>query len=152
MDTQKIQTKYFGETTIDKHELFTFASGLPGFAEETSFVILDLPGNQLFHVLQSVNTPDLAFVITNPHQFYPNYSFELEDHVAQQIDIEQEADTAVAVIVTLKEPFEKSTLNLKAPLILNTRSRLGKQHILQDDTWFVKAPVTTPEMSETEGD
>ena len=51
------QTKYLGETEIDEDKIITFSQGLPGFPDEREFAILDLPGNEVFHVLQrdSVN-------------------------------------------------------------------------------------------------
>ena len=65
----KISTKYFGEITINEEEILTFESGIPGFLDEKQFIIQMLTDDGLYSVLQSVTTPELAFVITDPFFF-----------------------------------------------------------------------------------
>lgn len=131
----KIQTKYLAEVEINQGQIIDFSSGIPGFIEETKFVLLDLPGNLVFHILQSIKTPDVAFVVTNPYHFYQDYVFELDENVKGNLAINNEKDVTVFSIVTLKDPFETSTLNLKAPLIINPTSKCGKQYILNDEAY-----------------
>ncbi|WP_246570087.1 flagellar assembly protein FliW [Lentibacillus saliphilus] len=147
-----IKTKYLGEVDVKTSDIFRFKSGLPGFGEETEFVMLDLPGDSAFQIMQSFNTPHLAFIVTNPHLLYQDYEFELDASIAEQLEIEHEADVAVVVIVTLKDALEQSTINLKGPIILNTKARTGKQYILQDETYPVKAPLTPPVQPGVKGD
>lgn len=146
----KITTKYLGEIEIDESKRIKFESGIPGFPEETSFILLNFPGDQLsaFQVLQSLNTPDLAFIVTNPYYFYEDYEFELEGSLVEQLGIINEEDVIVLTIVTVKSPFSNSTINLKAPLIINYKTRLGKQFILQTDQYETRAPISVPQTEE----
>src|SRR5690625_1287919 len=128
-----IETKYFGEMEIDEEKIIHFETGLPGFVHEQQFVVLDLPGNELLQILQSVHTPELAFFVTNPHYFYGNYEFKLEEHVVEALRIKDEKDIVILSIMTIKEPFANSTINLKAPVIINWDQKCGKQFILNDD-------------------
>lgn len=137
----KIQTKYFGEMEIDRSKQIQFANGLPGFNEETEFVLLDMPNAPLFQVLQSVKTDYVAFITANPHALYPDYSFRLDDKTKEQLDIKSEKEVVVLSIITLKQPFEKSTMNLKAPIIINSREKLGKQYILNTDEYSSTASI-----------
>lgn len=142
----KIQTKYLGEVQIDQSKTIHFASGLPGFQDETEFVLLNLPGelSTTFQTLQSIKTNDLAFIVTNPYQFYQDYEFQLDEHTIEQLRIEHQQDVSVIAIVTLKSPFEQSTMNLKAPVILNVQQKLGKQYILNDDRFKTRTPLQLP--------
>lgn len=138
------KTKYLGEVIIEDINKIHFSTGLPGFADEMEFVLLDLPGNAAFQILQSVLTENVAFIVTNPYHFYQDYAFELDDASIENLQIESEKDVAVFSIVTLKSPFEKSTLNLKAPVIINSTKRRGKQYILATDEYPSKASIGSP--------
>lgn len=136
-----IQTKYLGEVTIDDEMIIHFPGGIPGFLEQSEFVLLDIPGNSVFQFLQSVNTVPLAFVVTNPYHFYQDYSFELDEGTLESLQIKSVNDVLIVNIVTLKDPFETSTINLKAPLVINQKKMLGKQYILNTDVYPSKASI-----------
>jgi len=138
----KVATKYIGEIEVEQEHIIEFQSGLPGFLDEKRFVLLNIPGNTVFKTLQSVKTPNLAFVVTDPYFIYQNYTFELDDNMIARLKLETERDVKVLSIVTLKKPFDKSTINLKAPIIINVNLNQGKQYILNDDTYLTKAPIT----------
>lgn len=137
----KLHTRYLGEVTIDPDKVLHFPNGLPGFPEETKFVLLDLPGNPVFQTLQSVKTSEIAFIVTNPYYFYAEYTFHLDKQIIEQLRIQTEADVMVLSIVTIKDPFDQSTLNLKAPIIMNATIKIGKQYILNENHFPVKASI-----------
>lgn len=148
----EIQTKYLGHITINEEDIIHFQNGIPGFNHEQKFVVLDLPGNPLFQILQSVSTWNIAFILTNPHQFYHHYSFELDDNTLENLLIKAEEEVAVFTIVTLKKPFETSTINLKAPVIINIQKKYGKQVILNDEEYPTKASITPETTTKSEGE
>ncbi|MBP2078911.1 flagellar assembly protein FliW [Oceanobacillus polygoni] len=145
-----IQTKYLGEVAIDERKIIHFSTGIPGFPDETAFVLMDLPDTPIFQILQAVRTPSIAFIVANPYQIYPDYSLQLDDNLIESLQIKDEKEVAVLSIVTLKQPFQTSTLNLKAPIIINTNHRQGKQYILNTDAYSSQAPIT-PQSVEREG-
>ncbi|WP_430790963.1 flagellar assembly protein FliW [Virgibacillus flavescens] len=147
-----IQTKYVGQVEVNEEEIINFMNGLPGFSEETRFTILDLPGNAVFQILQSTNTPSLAFVITNPYHFYREYTFEIDTNTKESLVIESEKDIAVFSIVTLQDPFEDSTMNLKAPIIINPTSKRGKQFILNQEDYSTKMAIAPINSSAVRGE
>lgn len=136
-----IQTKYLGEAEINDEKIITFKTGLPGFESETEFVLLDISENVVFQILQSVNSPELAFFVVNPYLLYDEYSIKLNEYVIETLDISDDKDVVVLTVMTLKEPFSNSTVNLKAPLVINLVNRFGKQYILSEDTYSMRAKV-----------
>lgn len=138
-----IETKYLGELSIKEEQVIQFPDGLPGFPDETQYILLELPGNPVFNILQSIHTKDIAFIVTSPYHFYATYAFNLSQSIIEKLQIETESDVDVLTIVTLANPFSKSTINLKAPLILNIKKQYGKQYILNDTDYPIKAPITT---------
>ncbi|WP_210367199.1 flagellar assembly protein FliW [Bacillus sp. REN3] len=144
-----IATKYHGEIDINPAEILTFEKGIPGFAEEKKFVLLPLSEDDFFYVLQSLATEGLAFIVTNPFHFFTAYDFKLEDSVVEELSLESEKDVLVYSILTVQDPFEKTTANLQAPIIINSKNNKAKQVILHDDNYNTKHPIF--EKAETKG-
>ena len=97
----KISTSYHGDIEIDNQQTLTFNQGIPGFLEETEFVILPLPEAEAFQVLQSIQTKELAFIITDPFQFFLDYDFQLELQEIEKLQLQQAEDAAVYVLLTM---------------------------------------------------
>lgn len=136
-----IQTKYHGEIMIEETDIIQFENGIPGFLHEQQFIILPLTEDGIYFVMQSVRTPQLAFVITNPFTFYKDYDFTVEDVIVKQLGIVSITDVKVFNILTLQEPFEKTTVNLQAPIIINTKNNQAKQVILNNESYKTKHPL-----------
>lgn len=126
----KINTKYHGEKDIQEKDLLFFANGLPGFEEEKQFVLLDFPDNHVFFALQSVQTPELSFVVTDPFSFFIDYKIELDDATVKTLDIEQPDDVTLLLVLTVQEPFDQTTANLQAPIVINKQDKKARQIIL----------------------
>ena len=128
----QIETDFFSTITIEPSEIITFASELPGFPEAKQFVLLPFGEGVPFWSFQSIDQPECAFIVTNPFWIDPDYVFELTDSAKEQLSIEETAQVAVYTTVTLREPFQESTTNLRAPFVMETKQRLAKQIILED--------------------
>ncbi|MCM3024045.1 flagellar assembly protein FliW [Heyndrickxia ginsengihumi] len=134
----KIQTKYHGEIEVHKTDIWHFQNGLPGFPDEKQFVQLPLDENNIFHILQSIQTPYVGFVNVNPFNYLPTYNFKIDDQTLDQLGLEDEKDVLVFSILNVKKPFSKTTANLQAPLIFNIRNRQAKQMVLNDSVYHTK--------------
>ncbi|MEI4528222.1 flagellar assembly protein FliW [Priestia megaterium] len=134
----KISTSYHGDIEIDNQQTLTFNQGIPGFLEETEFVILPLPEAEAFQVLQSIQTKEAAFIITDPFQFFLDYDFQLEPQEIEKLQLQQVEDAAVYVLLTMSNSVEKITANLQAPVIINTKKQLAKQVILMNTAYKTK--------------
>ncbi|MFY4775077.1 flagellar assembly protein FliW [Metabacillus sp. RGM 3146] len=133
-----LKTKYHGEIEINEEQILHFESGIPGFLEEKQFVILPLKEDSPFLILQSVATSELAFVVTSPFIFFKDYEFNLDDSTADKLKLEKPEDVQVMVILTLQDKFEDSTANLQAPIVVNEKTNLAKQVILNDPAYKTK--------------
>lgn len=138
----KIETKYLGTVEITPSDIVYFPQGIPGFPDINEFVLLNLVDNELFLVLQAVEQNDLAFIVTSPYHFYQDYSFDLDDHTIELLELASEKDVVVYTILTLKEPFNHSTINLQAPIIINQAKQRAKQFITNEKKFLTKAPIT----------
>ncbi|MBB5173759.1 flagellar assembly protein FliW [Texcoconibacillus texcoconensis] len=146
-----IETKYNGQVTINESQIIQFPQGLPSFEEEKQFVLLSLKGEEgPFFALQSVNTPNLAFVVINPFSFFPNYEAKLTDATVEQLEIESGEDVALFVILTVKDPFEETTANLRGPIVINRKNQQAKQIALTESDYHTRHQIIQPQAAATE--
>lgn len=143
----KINTKYLGEVAIEQEKIIRFEAGLPGFEEEVDFVLLDLEENGAFQILQSVKNSNLAFLVTNPHLYYPEYEFNLEQPVIDALKIEATQNIAILSVLTLRDPFIESTINLQAPIIINNNNKYAKQYILNNEQFNMRARIAEADLA-----
>lgn len=134
----KIDTKYHGEIEVKSEDVLTFEHGIPGFGEEKQFVLLPLPENEWFHIMQSAVTPELGFVVTDPFLFFKEYDFELDQSSVELLEHPGEKEVQVLSILTIRETLHESTANLQAPIIINLANRKGKQIILTNSDYQTK--------------
>lgn len=137
----QIQTKFLGEVDIQEEEIILFGDGIPGLEEYHQFVLISLGEEMPFSVLQSINEPQIGFIVADPFKIKKDYAFDLSDVEKEVLTITGPSDVLTQVIVTVKDPFEESTINLLAPIIINVNNRKGKQIILQDNSKF---PIRYP--------
>lgn len=146
-----IQTKYHGDITVTDEDILFFENGIPGFLDEHQFIILPLTDDGIYSVMQSVQTAELAFVIADPFIFYKDYDFNLENAVVNQLNIKEPVDVKVYNILTLHDPFEETTINLQAPVIINTKNNQAKQVILNNESYTTKHPLFTKSHASVKG-
>ncbi|MDW0110811.1 flagellar assembly protein FliW [Sporosarcina aquimarina] len=139
-----IQTKFHGEIPTEELTNWTFPNGLPGLEDEKQFVILPIEGNDIFQVLQSVNNSNVALIVSNPYTLINDYSFEIDEPTIDLLEIKSPEDVMVLAVMSLKQPFESSTINLQAPLIFNINNQKAKQMIMNDATYQLRQPIGQP--------
>jgi flagellar assembly factor FliW len=132
-----LRTKYHGEIEISEKDIFHFEHGIPGFLDEKQFVLLPLEDTP-FVILQSVKTPALGFAMINPFGYFPDYDIELDEQTVTQLELSSEKEVIVYVILTVADPFDNTTANLQAPIVLNYKKKLGKQVILTNTQYKTK--------------
>ncbi len=140
----KIETTRFGTVDVPEEKVITMSHGMLGFADKRRFCILQHKEGSPFLWYQSLDDPALAFVITNPWLFKPDYQVDLEAAIQGMGWDKEDAKVPLEcyVIVTIpKGAPEKMTANLIGPLLLNPKTCEGVQLVLSDDTYPHKYPL-----------
>lgn len=136
-----IETSTWGSLEITKEQIYEFPKGIPGFEQETRFALLALEEGP-FAYLQSLKKQGLAFVVVDPFIFYPDYEFDLSESESRELSLKPE-QVYIRSIVTLKDPIENSSLNLLAPIVINSETRVGKQVVLHHSSYRTNHPLWT---------
>ena len=139
-DSLTFQSVRFGEVTIQRERILSFPRGLIGFPGAQDFVFLHQEeGKGPFFWLQSVTDPGLAFVVTEPQHFFPEYRVPLTREEQAFLEISSADDGVVCLILVVPEDSSQITANLRGPLVVNVETRRGMQLVLQGDEFPTKA-------------
>lgn len=125
----QIQSTRFGTLEIEPDRIITFPEGVPGF-EDKRFILLTPEDTAPFCWLQSVDSPEVAFVVSEPSVFLPDYKPEIPDSVYQELECTADDEILILVVLVIPEDIKKMTANLAAPIVINVEKRLAKQEIL----------------------
>jgi flagellar assembly factor FliW len=127
----------FGPVPLDPDRQIRFRGGLPGFPEVEWFQLDPIPGltSELL-ILQAVDAPGIGFItLPLPDDVPVLRDSDLAD-VSRMLDIAP-GELMILAIVTLaagQGEIEKY-LNLRAPLFIDTRRKLGAQVVLADASY-----------------
>lgn len=139
----KYQSTRFGELDVTDDAIFNFPGGLYGFEEETRFALLpfDPAIDSPLEWLQSLTTPELAFVVADPAPFMPAYEVALTADDRRDIGLGDDAAFNLRIIVTVPEDYRRMTGNFLAPLIIHPELNTGKQLVLIRPEYSTQHPL-----------
>ena len=136
---RKINTLRFGELEIEEQDVVRFADGIPAFEDEHEFVVLPYEEGTPYMFLQSMTTPELAFLMTDPFVFFPDYSFELDDENMDKLAINSMDDVLVCTLISVpRSGVADMTTNLLAPVVINRHTMQARQIVLEKTQYTTK--------------
>ncbi len=132
----KINTKQFGEIEIDQEKIINMPLGVPGFRDKKRYALLQKEETIPFLVFQSMDDPNLSFVVLDPVRIFPEYTIEKKD-IEKTIpwDLENDEISCFVIVTIPNGNPEKMTANFMAPLIINNNEKVGLQLILQNSSY-----------------
>lgn len=129
----KVQTSRFGELDISEESLIVFPAGLVGFPHLTKYAVFDTEKDSGYQWLQSVEDATLAVVIVQLAFVKPDLRITVPDEAVAELEISEDDPVSVSVIVTIPQGRpENATVNLRAPILVNLRTRRAKQLVLHE--------------------
>lgn len=140
----KIDTKYFGTVDIEEEKIIHFENGIPGFEEYKDYTLIYDIGTEektFFSWLQSVNEKNLAFPVVNPLNVDENYNPMVEDELLAPLGDITNENMLVLLLATIPQDVKKSSVNMKAPLIINSDNRKGMQIIVENEEYEIKHKI-----------
>jgi flagellar assembly factor FliW len=136
-----IELPKFGMFTFREGEVVTFPWGLPGFASHRRFVAINLEGQERFVWLQSLDDLSVALPTADPWAIFDDYAPHLPYYATSSLDIQRPEDFVALCVVVVSPGASEMTMNLLAPIIINLRTRLARQVMLETGGYSVRAPI-----------
>lgn len=121
--------------------VLTFARPLLGLEGSTRYAVNSLgPEWEPYTSLVSLDEPALAFLVVPPGVLFEDYVIEIPEEDCTQLELEDAGDVLVLVIVR-RRGLPTPVVNLVAPIVVNRRTRMAAQVVLQESGYGLTVPV-----------
>ena len=134
-----VQTTRFGVVDLDEKRIITFPAGLLGFSSYKTFALLQPDDEGVFFWLQSLESPELAFVVTDPTIWVNDYEASIRREQMDELGLEKLDNAQVFVIVN--KYGATLTANLQGPLVINLSNQKAMQLVLADKRWTTRHEI-----------
>jgi len=145
-----IKTTRFGTINIEEENIINMPFGMLGFLDKKRFVILQHKKNSPFFWYQSIDDPTLAFVITNPFLFRPDYEIDMDDVLKEMSWNGDRGKNNLELYVVVNIPKgspDKMTANLIGPILINNKARQAVQIVISNSPYTHKFPLIKEDQS-----
>jgi len=132
----------FGEVEYDPENLLHFPAGMIGFPTLHDFVVMPNKKEGPLFWIQSVDDPAIAFVLTDPSNFFLDYHVAADESEKNTLQINNDDECFVLSVVTVPKD-QAITLNLAAPILFSPRTNRAIQVILENTKYQSKTPLPT---------
>ncbi|MBN1142134.1 MAG: flagellar assembly protein FliW [Deltaproteobacteria bacterium] len=139
---KKINSR-FGEIEYDPAQTLFFPEGLIGFEKLRRFVVIPNKKEGILFWIQSVEDPEVAFIVTDPTQFFLDYRVVPDQQEQQKLEIADVGGCFNLVVVTV-HPDKAVTLNLAAPILFAPATNRAIQVILEGTAYQPRTPLPAP--------
>ncbi|MCL4428314.1 MAG: flagellar assembly protein FliW [Deltaproteobacteria bacterium] len=136
-----VKSIYYPEgVKVEKTKIIEFVKPILGFDSLKKYCILniDKEKNLPFFILQSIENEGLCFIVADPNHFFKDYAAAVTEEEKELLNLMDKTDAILFVIVTVFKDLFSSTVNLKAPIIINKKTRKAVQTVLNNDLYSVK--------------
>lgn len=140
----EVNTRVFGKIAVEEDKIIRFESGILGFPDLKEFTLiynLDKGKESGIKWLQSLEEPGFALPVMNPELVMPGYAPKFPQELLAPLGELDEEDTLVLVTVTVPKDIKKTTVNLRAPIIINAGTCKAVQLIADDENYSIKYAI-----------
>ena len=140
--TYSIKTSRFGELFYNEEDVIVFPRGIPGFERNHDWAITG-DEESVIKWLQSLDDAELALPITTPDIVMLEYNARIPDDEIELLgEVKSNEDLALLSVVSIPSsaPWDM-TVNLRAPILVNVRTRRAAQVIVLNEDYPLRHPV-----------
>lgn len=130
-----------GHGEVETLPALEFVGPVAGFPSLRSFVLTEIDPESVVCAMRSLEDPEVRFLVMPPGPFFPDYAPELSDDEAETLGLTAAEDALVLVIVNAGASVAEATVNLLAPIVINTVTLRAAQVVLSDPSLQLRAPL-----------
>lgn len=125
--------------------VLTFASPLLGLGELRRFALVVLDEYGSLFSLRSVADDGLRLLVVPTWVCVTQYPIEMDEGLAADVGITAAEQAAVFLVVTPGDSLATSTVNMLAPIVVNSSTGQAVQLMLTGTDYSVRAPLVPAE-------
>jgi flagellar assembly factor FliW len=137
----QLETLRFGLVDIDEEKLITFDDGIPGLDNYKKYALLQFEESYPIIWLQSVDEGGICLPVLDTFAVLTGYVFDIDDEDVKALELNGPEDLHVVSVLVIPDEMQRMTVNLAAPIIINTVTGKAKQILLNGTDYNVRAPV-----------
>jgi len=137
----QIDTLRFGTVEVDENKIIEFGEGIPGLEQYQKYALLQFEESYPIIWLQSMDDSGICLPVLDTFIVLPEYIFDIDDSDVKLLGLNSPDELHVVSVVVIPEDIQGMTVNLAAPIIINTITGHAKQIVLTGTEYNVRAPV-----------
>ncbi|KPI55038.1 flagellar assembly protein FliW [Clostridioides difficile] len=119
----------------------TLKKGILGFENLKEYELLDIENEDILKEFNSTEEDCIGFIVVSPFEIIKEYEVVLNQEIIEKLEVKSPNDIMLLNIITIGQTLEESTVNMKAPIVINVRNNCGMQIILQDEEYSIWHPL-----------
>ena len=137
----QIETIRFGTVDVDEKKLIQFEDGIPGLEEYRKYTLLQFEESYPVIWLQSVDDGGICLPVLDTFAVLTEYVFDIDDTDVKELKLGGPEELHVVSVLVIPDDIQHMTVNLAAPIIINTATGKAKQILLGGGDYNVRAPI-----------
>jgi len=137
----QLNTLRFGTVEVDEEKSIMFNDGIPGLEQYRKYTILQFEDSYPIVWLQSMEDTGICLPVLDTFKVLPDYVFDIDDTDVKALGLTSPDELHVVSVVVIPEDIQGMTVNLAAPIVINTNTGSAKQIVLSGSEYNVRAPV-----------
>jgi len=137
----QIETVRFGLVDVDEKKLISFEGGIPGLEEYREYALLQFEESYPIIWLQSVDSGAICLPVLDTFAVLTGYVFDIDDKDVEELGLESPEELQVVSVLVIPDDIQRMTVNLAAPIIINSTTGKAKQIMLSGGDYNVRAPI-----------
>lgn len=121
------------EISYNEADVITLDEGLIGLTGLHQMVLVGQSSIDPFMWLASVDIQGMAFLIIEPQLIFADYELPFPSEGLKQDDNEDEL--LALALVKLESDWANTTINLRAPIVINRKTKRGAQIVLTESDY-----------------
>ncbi len=139
--SQSMTSMRFGEISYSEEDVLFFPRGIPAFEKNCSWVLAGDENNAI-KWLQNIEDGELALPVTTPDAVMPDYNAKIPEDELDLVGSRDRGDLALLIVVSIPESAPwNMTANLRAPILVNLKSRKAVQVIVSNEEYPIRHVV-----------
>lgn len=137
-------TKLFGKIDVNEDKIIEFPQGILGFEDLKKFALMfdsEKSSPTGLNFMVSLDEPAFMMPVVTAVAVKPDYSPKISSEVEQAIGPLTEDNVLVMVTMTIPSNITDMTVNLNAPIIINTDTNKAVQSMVTNEGYDVKYPI-----------
>ncbi len=134
----------FGKINVDEDKILEFPNGILGYPEYKKFTLMfdkDKGDANGMNFLVSLDEPAFMLPVVVAIMVRPGYSPIFTEDIQSVIGELTEENALCLVTMTIPSNITAMSVNLNAPIVINSETRKGIQSIVENKDYEIRYPI-----------